>query len=486
MIRVGPPHPARRSFRALLGWGSALASSALVAAYSVQHVPEGVAFAGLVLVASIAFVKAGETAGTISVRWVPAAWVALVFTASHHFFDLLRTPLAAAYGSASPENIVQVAVFAVVGGMVLRSRRTLVQLAPSKIPKLPVLLFPAVALASVVWSPIPLFTLIRASELLVITGLSLLTVRVWQRFPSLGESIWRDTLSLFVQLTTALVVVGFIVGWRGLRFQWPGIEPGLASTWAAAALLILLVGGKRFAPRPAWAYWARLVILATAVYFAETRTVLAAVPLAGLVAIWSAGREKPIARYLGLWYFAIGALLLVLFARLQLVAYLSRGESSQSLDSLSGRIPLWHSAIHDLDAAGKMYTGFGYGAARIVLYPQYSWAGTAHNSWMEALVGVGIVGVCLLAAAVGFLIWRLGWGCEPNRFARLALALLAYLLVVSITSEIMVTPGIGFALLAWIFVPALGQWKRFPDVPMPPEGRSSVRISGHGVARTVH
>ncbi|MDP9224745.1 MAG: hypothetical protein M3P18_13005, partial [Actinomycetota bacterium] len=216
MIRFGSPRPAaRRSFRSLLVWGSALASSALVAAYSVQHAPEAVAFAALVLVVSIAFVKAGKTAGTISFRWVPVAWVALVFTASHHFFDLLRTPLAAAYGSASPENIVQVAVFTMVGATVLRSRRTLVALAPSKIPKLPLLLFPAVALASVVWSPIPLFTAIRASELMVITGLSLLTVRVWQRSPSLGESIWRDTLSLYVQLTTALVVVGFIVGWRG-------------------------------------------------------------------------------------------------------------------------------------------------------------------------------------------------------------------------------------------------------------------------------
>jgi O-antigen ligase len=132
-----------------------------------------------------------------------------------------------------------------------------------------------------------------------------------------------------------------------------------------------------------------------------------------------------------------------------------------------------------------MMTGFGYGAARVVLYPQFSWAGTAHNSWIEALLGVGILGVCLLAAAIGFLIWRLGWGCESNRFARLALALLAYLLVVSITSEIMVTPGIGFTMLAWIFMPALGQWKRVPDLPMPSESRSSVRSDGQAVVRTV-
>ncbi|MDP9234962.1 MAG: O-antigen ligase family protein [Actinomycetota bacterium] len=487
MIRVGSPHPtAARSFRALLAWGSALVTAAVVAAYSVQQSTEGIAFALLVLVASIVFMRNRETASTISFRWVPVAWVAMVFTADHHFFDLIRSPLEAAYGSASPENIVQVAVFAMVGAMVLRSRRTLVQLAPSKIPKLPMLLFPALALASVLWSPIKLFTAIRASQLLVITALSLLTVRVWHWSPRLGKSIWRDTLSLFVQLATALVLVGFIVGWTGYRrFHWPGIEPGLASTWAGAALLILLVGGKRFAPRPVWAYWARVAILATAVFLGETRTVLAAIPFAGLVAVWTLGREKPIARYLGLWYYAVAALLLVLLARLQLAAYLSRGESSQSLDSLSGRIPLWHSAIHDLDAAGKMYTGFGYGAARIVLYPQYSWAGTAHNSWIEALLGVGIVGVCFLAAAVMFLVWRLGWGSESNRFTRLALALLAFLLVVSLTSEIMATPGIGFALLAWIFVPALGQWKRFPDVPIRPEGGSSVTTGGPAVARTV-
>jgi hypothetical protein len=70
-------------------------------------------------------------------------------------------------------------------------------------------------------------------------------------------------------------------------------------------------------------------------------------------------------------------------------------------------------------------------------------------------MGVGIIGVLLLASNILFLLWRLGWSSDPNRPARLALVLLVFLLVVSMASEAMVLPGIGFGLFALIQVPAL-------------------------------
>ena len=452
-----------------LVWAGVLISAALVSVYSTKKMPYGLGLAGGVLVASILVVRTTRVSRTATVRWIPVAWVALLLVADFRF-DLNRSPLDAAYGNLSLENVAQIVIFGVVAAMVIRSRGLLVQRQPQRIPKLPILLFPTFALASTLWSPIPLFTIARAMELLVMAALALLTVRAWQSSAEMGQAMWKDALGLFVQVVTILSIVGFIVHfWPDDRFTWPGVGAGTAATYAGAAFLILVVGGRSFAPHPRWAYWARLFLFAAAIYLGRTRSVLGALVVAGLAILWVLGREKPIARYIGMWYYGLGLLLLLLVARVQVIDYLSRGEGSQVFTTLNSRIPLWGIAIHDVSEAGKWITGFGYGAARVLLYPQVPWAGTAHSAWIEALVGVGMIGVLLLAADIVFLIWRLGWSSVPTPAARIALVLLVYLLVDSGASEAMVLPGVGFGLLALIHIPALGQWERYPKTRTPRE-----------------
>jgi hypothetical protein len=460
----------------------------VMAAYTTEHTLTGLTLSAALLVASILAVRTREMADRLRLGWIPVAWIALLLVADFRFGDTSRTPLAAAYGNASLENILQVAVFAVVGAMIVRFRHVLVQQTPSKIPKLPILLFPCFALASSLWSPIYIFTLVRALQLLVFVAFALLMVRIWQHAPEIGKSVWRATLATFVQVVTILTVIGFIANtWDNDRFTWPGVHPGVAATYTGIAILILVVGGKSLAPPPTWAYWLRLFLLGAANYLGRTRSVLGALVFAGLILLWDWGRERPIVRYLGIWYYGLGGFLLVLMARSEVVDYLSRGESSQALASLSGRIPLWDTAFRDLTEAGKWIAGFGYGAARIVLYPQVSWAGTAHNSWIEALVGLGIIGTVLLAADVVFLLWRLGWNSRPNPSARLALVLLAFLLVASGASELMAVPGIGFAMLALIHVPALGQWERLRGVrATEPTGIVTVRSEDRPATHRAH
>jgi O-antigen ligase len=448
-----------------------------IAAYTTEHALTGLTISAALLVASILAVRTRDMANRLRLGWIPIAWIALLLVADYRFGDPSRTPLAAAYGNPSLENILQVAVFAVVGAMIVRSRHVLVQQTPSKIPKLPILLFPCFALASSLWSPIPLFTLVRALQLLVFVAFALLMVRIWQHAPEMGKSLWRGTFAAFVQVVTIVTIVGFIVNSReDNRFTWPGVHPGVTATYTGIAILILVVGGRSLAPPPTWAYWLRLFVLGAATYLGRTRTALGALAFAGLILLWDCGRERPIVRYLGIWYYGLGGFLLVLMARSQVVDYLSRGQSSQGVASISGRIPLWDIAVRDLSEAGKWIAGFGYGAARIVLYPQVSWAGTAHNTWIEALIGLGIIGTVFLAADVVFLLWRLGWNSRPNPSVRLALVLFAFLLVISGTSDQVAAPTIGFAMLALIHVPALGQWGRLRGVrATEPAGIETVR-----------
>lgn len=452
--------PATVSTRNTVAWATVLGLTAFVAAYSARHTVQGLVFASVGLIASILAVRSTAVRAEAA-RWIPLAWIALMLLGDHRF-DTSRTPLDAAYGNVSPENILQMVVYVAVAAMIVHSRRVLIQADPQEITKGPILLFPIFALISALWSPIQLFSATRAAQLLIIASLALLTVRIWQSSAERGRSIWRDSLRSFVQVVTILAVIGFIVHtWPDDRFTWPGAQSG-AATYMGAALLILIVGGRSFAPAPRWMYVPRLFLLTTAIYLARTRSVLGALLVAGLVLLWILGRERPIVRYLGIWYYVLGLVALLLAAQTQVVDYLARGEGSQAFFSLNSRIPLWELSIHDLSQAGRWIYGFGYGAARILLYPKVPWAGTAHNAWIEALLGVGIVGLLLLAVDIFFLLWRLGWTRDPERSTRIALILLIYLLVVCGASETMVLPGIGFALLALIHVPALAQRRRVP------------------------
>ena len=450
-----------RSLLRAAPWGALLAFAGLVAFYSSRYPREGLALAAGVLVASILALRAQRADGASSLRWIPVAWV-LLFLVAEHRFDVGRSPLEAATGNASFENILEIAVYALVAAMTLRSRRMLVRRSPSRIPKVPIVLFPLFAIASTLWSPIPLFTLIRSLQLFVVVSLALLTIRIWRFSAEMGQSIWTGTLRLLVQAVTVLSLIGFIVHiWPDDRFAWPGLLPGAASIYVGVAFLILVVGGRSLAPRPKWAYWPRLCLFAAAIYLGQTRSVLAALTVAGLAAVWILGREKVHGRYFGILYFGVGVLLVFLVARTPVVDYLARGERSGVFSSLNGRVPLWELAIQEVSQAGKWLVGFGYGSPRILLYPKVSWAGTAHSSWIEVLMGVGIIGALLFAADLIYLTWRLVWVSDASRSTRLAFVILVFLFVISGTSEILVLPSIGFGLLALIHCPALGP-QRWP------------------------
>jgi hypothetical protein len=455
------PASASTLFRPLL-WAVILSAVAVVSV-SVSYFPmETVGFSVSILVAGVVALRATPRGGIPGTTWIPLAWVALM-VASDLRFDRFagRTPIDATEGDVSLSIALELVIYAAVFGMIVYSRSQFLRSSRSDIPRAALLVFPCFALASSLWSVIPLFTIARATELLVIASLALLSVRIWRFSAELGESVWRHTMRAYVQVVSLFTLVGFVIRvWPEGRFSWPGYHPGQASTYAAAALLILVIGGRSFAPRPGWTYWLRLPLLAAATFLGQTRSVLAALVVGGLAALWAMGRQKPIVRYVGIAYYFVGFVVLVGLFWGQLVAYLSRGQGSSAFTTFNSRIPLWQVAIDEVFGAGRWVHGFGYGASRVILFPRFEWAGTAHNAWIEAMMGLGLVGVGLLVGSVLLALWRLGGPRNDDVYSRLSLVLLTFLLVISVASETMILPGFGSCLLALTQVPSLRVWGR--------------------------
>jgi O-antigen ligase len=443
--RIGPVRP----------WTLIFVLAVPLAIVSTRSPKLGLAISGAIALISIAVLRVRRSDRSSVVTWIPLMWLALLLVSDHRFAPAGRTPLEASRGQLSADNLVQVAVYAVVLAFLIHARSILAREHAPRMRYVPLLLLPAFALISTLWSPIPVFTFGRALQLAVIAAAALITARVWQLDPEQGAKVWRDSLKFLVQAVSVLAVFGFLVRvWPDDRFTWNGTSAGGAAVFAGAALLILLIGGPSFNPRPSGSYLPRVLLLAAAIALAQTRSVIAAFAIALLAALWMWGRERPILRYAGIFYYISGLALLVSLAWVWVIAYLERGGGVQGLATLNSRIPLWEVAINDVSTSGRWLAGFGYGAPRVVLFPQVQWAGTAHSSWIEALVGTGVIGTALLAATVVFVLWRLTRS-GPGPATRVAFTLAIFLLVLSVASELLVIPGVGFGLFALVSVPAL-------------------------------
>jgi O-antigen ligase len=441
----------RRVFPAALGWSIVLAASGFAGVSASTHPYRALSLGAVAILLTFLSLR-GRTPTLASgrYRWIPYAWVALAVFADHRLSTTYRNPLAAAEGQLSMENAVQLVVYALVGLLVLRERRVLLQVHRRPVPKALIITWPFIALISTAWSIIPIFTLVRSLQLVVVASLGLLCVRIWWESPDTGELLFRRTLRLFVQVVSLLAISGFFFGedWR-VRFAWQGVNGIGAATYLSAALVILVVGGRALTRFSTPIYLSQLVLFGVCLYLARTRSVLLALYLAVLAALWVSGHTKIITRYAGLAYSAAGTLLLFLVGSQGLLQYFSRGESEQGLASLNGRIPVWEAAVHDLSAAHKWLLGFGYGSARAILPSQVEWgAGTAHNGWVELLIGIGIVGTGAAAVAVCVLLYRLYRTRPVDAVQRVGFALVILMVVASgASSEALALPGVGFTLI---------------------------------------
>jgi hypothetical protein len=401
-----------------------------------------------------------------SYRWLPVAWL-IVFLASSIKLSAARSPLDAASGVFSIDNVIELLCYGFVAAVTIAA---LYRLERSPRPLLigSLVAWPVVALISTAWSIVPAFTFVRSLQLFVPILLAAYSIRVWRADPETGVVLWRSTLRLFVQALTLLTLLGF--AFRGQwevggypvtvkRFMWPGAQHAvLASGMVGFALVILLVGGRALTGFTRVSFFARVGLFSAALYFGHTRSVWLGVAAAALVALWVAGRDRPMARYLGFPVLATGVFFVVTLFRQPLAAYIGRGQTAYALSTLSGRLTVWKLAINAVSSGHRWLLGYGFGSARVILFQQISWAGEAHNTWLELLLGMGLVGT--ITALVGVVVFGVYLFRTRTTFISgycVATALFVYLLVLSEADYYLATPGFAFTALAFLYWFVMGE-----------------------------
>ncbi len=257
----------------------------------------------------------------------------------------------------------------------------------------------AVALLSITYSVAPLVTAGKVLELGITLGLAWVLLARADAADAL-----KRTVALLLYLEGALIVVGVIgffvvpgvfsadLSRRGFFFRGTMVSPfsgpnafsSVGATLAAFGFASYLSTTPRRRARP----WLWLVMLGT------SATVLASGRQG--VAIWVVSFAALLFVYRRLIFMLViaplGGGLIALYFR-QILEVLSRDQVQGSLDTLTGRTTFWAAGVRAWLA--EPITGYGFGAGgrfvalKSIGADQFT---HLHNGFLEALVGVGLLG----------------------------------------------------------------------------------------------
>jgi O-antigen ligase/polysaccharide polymerase Wzy-like membrane protein len=272
------------------------------------------------------------------------------------------------------------------------------------------LVYLTAAFASTAWSIAPAATFLKAGQLAV--SYALLAVLVRSGRPS-------DVLRQLVAACDVVIVaalIGFVVAhsraytatnqWnptRRLHGLFPAVGPDLLGFLAAVSIVAHLsyrVSRDR-ANAPIGGSAVILLVDVVTLYLAHTRNALALL-VVGLAALyWTYGgrRAQLAARAVMATLLVVASLLL---AGGTITHYLSRGQQSSAVSSLTGRTDLWRLAYTDWQSHPATGLGF-YAGHRGALLPTQVTQDTSSNIdnlWLETLVDVGLMGFVPLVLAV--------------------------------------------------------------------------------------
>jgi O-antigen ligase len=421
----------------------------------------GVALYGTLLLATFAY---------SSPRAALALCYGLVLIAGTKF--RVRDSSASLSGVVDFQILIELSLYAAVGVIVfvvyLARWRLLRPLAGAEI-----LLFGYVLLAlfSVRWSVVPSFTGVKAIQLLVMYGLALLSVRI------LGSEATVRTASvsvvLYVLLCTAAVVIGVPTArneelltdfFDFSRLSWFAVHPIAAGTYAGLATVSVLTVAlsspsgwrERRLGIPAWLYIGPLFLILVKTF--SRGPLLAALAAASVLIL----RKLRLGNAIGLAATATIVIVTTLAASTAgpgalsnsdnpILRVLFRGQTTEQLAGLSGRVALWETAV-PVFLASPVF-GHGYHGSRPILIRYATWAAYAHNAFLQTLLDLGIVGALLLWPVIGWVVltsllrWRHKSGAiaGPQGFV---LGTAVFLFINSISSEsFAATPGCDILLV---------------------------------------
>ena len=339
-----------------------------------------------------------------ALAWLPWAWLTLFFISNVKATS--RDAQAALTGSASADNLVELAVYGLIAAGCLATllrrrghfRRSagLVMLTA----------YGALAVTSAAWSSVPLFSVVRGSQIGVIALLAVVSVEAWRSGRRDVVSDWMRIWLGFTLAVTGLLTLGIFVGTSESRFAWPGTHPIVVGSYlalaAVVALSMLLERGWRLR-----ASQLRLTMVLTVVFIVfiiinSTRSTLAAFVI-GTVAVYitRSARRRDLRWLMVPLAGLVGTIAAMLYSD-SLVSFVLRGQTVEEFATLSDRTALWSVAWER--ASDHILLGSGYGAGRGMFLEMFPWAGTAHSLWAELIVDLGIVGAAL---GLGLLAWSM-------------------------------------------------------------------------------
>jgi O-antigen ligase len=414
LLRV--PVPASGSRNAHFLNALALACAVLVASVAVAY---GGAKDPRLFAVAAALVCLPFVAYAAYLRPAPALAVSFVMVLLAGTKFRARSPTASLSGDVDEQIRFELAVFALLGLVVVLGalRRPALLRGLSTVEAI-LLGYVALAFSSMLWSPTPTLTLVRAGELAVLYALALISIRLLstQRFlRMLGGGVLAYVLVCSGLSALFPWAGGGYTDYRGMRrFSWFSVHPILAATLVGlAALMVLslaLFGPRGWRERrfgiPVWLLMLPLLGL------------LAATNSRGPSGAFLAGACALVVRkHLRTWsvlaLIAAAVALLVVFdttgettsdlltqiasANPRVGELVLRGQTVQDLEGFNGRAELWRAAWPMLLA--RPVAGYGFQGSRAALLAATPWAAYAHNTMLQNLLDLGVLGTLPL------------WGC---------------------------------------------------------------------------
>lgn len=324
----------------------------------------------------------------------------------------------------------------------------------------PILLLPALALLSALWSPDPLLTLRRAFAFAGTIAFGLSLGAAFRFRATLGIVAFGLALVMALSLVLAFIDPVHAIHQSDDAIQavhagyWRGIfaHRNTLGFWSAAAFVTLaLAGEEAFGRSFAGRLFLALSLLCAAVCLAASGS-SAGLAIVGLAAMFFVVLATTVSQTDGrrgvmlLFWCALGLLALLTFGEIARFGLQLLGRDSD----LTGRTELW-SYLLDLIRASDKPLGLGYFVGTLLLDQRLSSATeirnvNAHNGFLEAFVYFGWPGVII---AAGVALWLLvetlrlaSRASNEPRFAGLVPAVLVFMaLAHNIVESTIVSPN---------------------------------------------
>lgn len=400
------------------------------------------------------------------------AWLLVAIGPTHDFVQRSATD---ATSSIGVQPLIEVMYFSLVGLMAIWILRRLDPGLNRLGVPIAVLAYPTWAALSTFWSFFAPYSLARGIQMVVLGVFAWATAELGASFPKTIETMTRIFLRWFVRITLVAIVLGIAFGPifvptggdNLLRFTWIGAHPNASGLMLAMTIVILLSAPGDTLGMPMPLRVAALAPCAWALYENNSRTALVCLLGGTFVCLVLGARRSPLVRFAVTPYAAAAGVIGAFVMRDELLDYFYRGQDSDAVTSGNGRLSLWSDGYALLRTPFDWLFGLGFGTPRVVFQtPEKYWAKSAHNSFLATLVGLGLIGIVVIAVFLISTLYRVVRSrMADDRHGPVMIGLLAVLIVNANATDTSAEPNIGYAtiLLCWAIATATIRVKSRPD-----------------------